>query len=81
MKPRKWIYEEFGLVNDTWHLTKRAKKEGIQIHPVAVGRKGPRHMLSKEARIDQMVPDFREGRIWLPDIYGEEGRPPVIFRA
>lgn len=66
-KPHKWLYEEYGLMNDTWYLGQRAKKEGVGVHPIAVGRKGPRHMLSKESRIEGLIPDFREGRIWLPD--------------
>jgi hypothetical protein len=78
-KPRRWIYEEIALNNDTWHLAKRADKENIRIHPIPVGRKGPRHLLSKESRIEEMISDFREGRIWLPNIYGAEGIPPVPF--
>lgn len=80
-KPRRWIYEELGLNSDTWHLNKRAKKENIRIHAVPVGRKGPRHMMSKETRIEELIPDWREGRIWLPDIYGEAGRAPVPFAS
>lgn len=76
-KPRKWIYEEVGMVNDTWYLSQRARKANLHIHPVPVGRKGPRHMMSKEARIEQLTSDFREGRIWLPDVFRSEN--PVPF--
>jgi len=65
-RPKKWIYEEFGLMNDTWELNKAAKAAGINIYPIPVGRKGPRHMLPKEDRIEGLIPDFREGIIWLP---------------
>jgi len=80
-RPKRWLYEEYGLLSDTWYLEQEAKKAGIHIRPIPVGRKGPRHIMSKEARIESLIPDFREGRIWLPDIWGDQGerRPPVPF--
>jgi hypothetical protein len=79
--PRKWIYEEIGLQRDTWYLSQLAKKEGLSIRAIPVGQKGPRHMLSKEQRIDELTIDFSMGRIWLPDIYGnkEENVEAVAF--
>lgn len=65
--PSRTVYEEYGLVNDTYHLEQRYKKEGIRLHPIPIGRKGPRHMLSKEMRIEQLASDFREGVICLPN--------------
>lgn len=65
-RPRRFIYEEFGLVSDTFYLNKRFKKEGISIRPIAVGRKGPRALQSKESRIAELRSDFREALIWLP---------------
>jgi hypothetical protein len=78
-QPRKWLYEEYGLLSDTWYLEQRAKQLGIRTKPIPVGRKG--RQLSKESRIEALIPDFREGRIWLPDIYGndEENRAPLPF--
>lgn len=80
-KPRRWIYEEVGLQNDTWYLKQAAKKEGVAVNPIAVGRKGPRHMITKDKRIRELTSDFSLGRIWLPDIYGDEkeSRPAVPF--
>ena len=66
-KPRRWLYEEIALNSDTWALTQRAKAANIHIYPIPVGRKGKWHMLSKESRIESLIPDFREGRIWLPN--------------
>lgn len=65
-RPKRWIYEEFGLMTDTWELNKASKAAGINIYPISVGRKGPRHMMPKEDRIQGLVPDFREGILWLP---------------
>ena len=70
---RKWsqvqtIYEEYGLVNDSYYLTEKMREEGFktEVYPIPVGRKGPRHMLSKSERIDGIIPLFREGKIHLP---------------
>ena len=80
-RPKRWLYEEYGMVSDTWYLEQEAKKAGIHTKPIGVGLRGPRHSLSKETRIEGLIPDFREGRIWLPDIWGDvtEGRPAVPF--
>jgi len=79
--PRRWLYEEYGLVSDTWYLEQEAKRAGVHIKPIPVGRKGPRHIMSKQSRIESLIPDFREGRIWLPDIWGDAaaGQAPVEF--
>lgn len=68
---RRWnpeinIYEEYGLVNDTWYFNEAAEKGGFDAVLTPVGKKGPRHNLSKEQRIDGLKPWFQEGRIFLP---------------
>ena len=65
-RPHRTVYEEYGLVNDTWYLEQEYRKRGIRAYPQAVGRKGARHQLTKESRIEGLIPDFREGRICLP---------------
>lgn len=80
-QPRKWLYEEMSLSTDTWYLEQQGRKLGLRTKPTPVGRKGARHQFSKETRIEGLIPDFREGRIWLPDVWGdkEEHREPVPF--
>ncbi|KKU98317.1 MAG: hypothetical protein UY28_C0004G0055 [Candidatus Amesbacteria bacterium GW2011_GWB1_48_13] len=67
-KQQQTIYEEYGLLSDTYYLTEKMQEEGfdIRVYPVPVGRSGPRHNLSKDLRIDAIVPFFSEGRIYLP---------------
>ena len=55
------------MVRDAWFLERELKKAGINLKPIPVGRRGPRHMLSKETRIEGLIPMFREGIICLPD--------------
>jgi hypothetical protein len=76
-KPRRWLYEELGLSADTWYLTKACKQAGVTVHPIPVGRRGPRHMLSKEQRIEELEGDFRSGLIGLPDPEKVAGVPRV----
>jgi hypothetical protein len=68
---RRWspeinIYEEYGMVTDTWYFNEAAEKNGFDAVLTPVGRKGPRHNLSKATRIDGLKPWFEEGRIFLP---------------
>ena len=67
-KQQQTIYEEYGLLSDTYYLTEKMQEEGFdtRVYPVPVGRSGPRHNLSKDLRIDAIVPFFSEGRIYLP---------------
>lgn len=64
-KPLRFLYEEYGMNNDSYYLNIEMAKAKIRIHPITVGRKG-RANQSKETRIEGLQPDFREGRIWLP---------------
>jgi len=65
-KPRRFVYEEQGLVSDTFYLNQRMAKENLVLRPVAVGRKGPRAQLTKESRIRELRSDFAQARIWFP---------------
>lgn len=65
--PIRWLYEEYGMVRDAWTLEREMKKAALHLKPIPVGRRGPRHMLSKETRIEGLAPLFREGIICLPD--------------
>jgi hypothetical protein len=66
-KPVRAVYEEYGLVNDSWYLNKRMKDLGFNARAIPVGRKGRAFRHSKGDRIDSLIPDFREGMLWLPD--------------
>jgi hypothetical protein len=67
-KQRQTIYEEYGLVNDSYYITERMRESGFEekLFPIPVGKSGPRHNLSKAERIKAIIPFFREGRIYLP---------------
>lgn len=65
-KPRQLIYEETGMVTDSYYLTERFKRERLAVRIDKVGRKGPRAQMAKEDRIRELVPEFQSGRIWLP---------------
>lgn len=68
---RRWtpelnLYEEYGLVNDAYYFNQAAEEHGFDAVLTPVGKKGPRHNLSKEARIDGLKTWYEEGRIILP---------------
>jgi hypothetical protein len=70
---RKWnqrqtIYEQYGLVNDSYYITEKMREAGFdtRLYPIPVGRSGPEHLISKNERIKGIVPLFKEGRIFLP---------------
>lgn len=67
-RPQQVIYEEYGLSNDTFYIREKMKLANMdqKFYPIPVGKKGPRHTLSKNERIRAVIPFFREGRIWLP---------------
>jgi hypothetical protein len=64
---RRMIYEEYGLSADVHYLKKEFRDKGIGVLPEAVGRKGPRHQLSKEDRIRGLIPTFRDAVIVVPE--------------
>ncbi len=64
----EWIlWEEVGMSSDTFYLDREVEAYGLNCPVIPVGRKGPRHNWSKHQRIMQLIPDFKEGRIVLPD--------------
>jgi hypothetical protein len=71
-KAKQVIYEEYSLVADTYFLKLKLEAEGItDLNVISVGRKAIKGMsgggrLKKADRIMQLVPDFRDARIWLP---------------
>lgn len=67
-RPQQVIYEEYGLVSDTYYITEKMKEAKMEerFYPIPVGKKGPRHNLSKNERIKGIIPFFRENRIFLP---------------
>jgi hypothetical protein len=65
------VYEEYALAADSYFLKLKAEAEGLtQLLVTSVGRKAIKGMsggrLKKHDRIMQLVPDFRDARIWLP---------------
>lgn len=67
-RPQQVLYEEYGLVNDAYYITKAMQDQNMdaRFYPIPVGKKGPRHNLSKNERIKGIIPLFREGKIFLP---------------
>jgi len=60
------LYEEMGMVSDSFFFNRASEEKGFDAVLTPVGRKGPRHLLSKEQRIEGLQPRYREGRIILP---------------
>ncbi len=65
-KPIRVGYEEYGMVADIPYLRERMDQVSFHFQLQELGRKGPQHNLKKKDRIRQLIPLFREGRIWLP---------------
>lgn len=65
-QPKALYYEEYGAMADTYFLKLEMQKQELLVFPTVVGRRGSHHNMSKEHRIWQLIPDFRDGRIWLP---------------
>lgn len=76
-RPKAIYYEEYALTADTYFLSRALESEGLASLPgmdggvtvTSVGRKAQHFSggrLKKHDRIMQLVPDFRDGRIWLP---------------
>ena len=59
-------YEQYGLLADIPYLRERMEQSNYRFNIQELGKKGPSHNLSKKDRIRQLIPIFREGRIWLP---------------
>ncbi|MDE2232844.1 MAG: hypothetical protein KGJ90_01815, partial [Patescibacteria group bacterium] len=66
-RPIKVGYEEYGMIADIPYLRDRMAKSNYYFTLQELGRKGPQHNLKKRDRIRQLIPLFREGRIWLPE--------------
>jgi hypothetical protein len=65
------VYEEYALAADTLFLKIKLEAEGMdELSVISVGRKAIKGMtggrLKKHDRLMQLIPDFRDGRIWLP---------------
>lgn len=80
------LYEETGMSSDSFYLDRDIEKYGINCPVIPVGRRGARHMRSKDSRIADLIQDFREKRIVLPgveDITDDGGagvRPRFIYK-
>lgn len=70
-RPQRVLYEEYGLVQDTFYITRAMRDANLdeRFYPISVGGRGPRHNMSKNARIEAIKPWFREGKIWLPKVF------------
>jgi len=63
-----WIlWEEVGMSSDSFYLDQEIEAFGLNCPVIPIGRRGPRHNWSKHQRIMQLIPDFKEGRIVLPN--------------
>jgi hypothetical protein len=77
-KPRGIYMEEYAIASDSYFLEKALQAQGLAQLPgqdsggavvVSVGRKAGHYSggrLAKADRIMQLVPDFRDSRVWLP---------------
>ena len=80
------LYEETGMSSDSFYLDRDIEKFGINCPVIPVGRRGPRHMRPKDARIADLIQDFRESRIVFPGVEditeeGEMGvRPRFMYK-
>jgi hypothetical protein len=68
---RKWGvikigFEEYGLMSDSYHLENALRQASVSVPVIPLGRSGPTHRLSKEDRINNLVPLFRGGQIVMP---------------
>lgn len=67
-KPIRVGYEEYGMVADIPYLKERMDQANYHFSIQELGRRGPEHNLKKKDRIRRLIPLFREGRIWLPEL-------------
>jgi hypothetical protein len=67
-QPKQFIYEEIGLNSDTYFIRKMLKDDNHppRFYPIPVGRSGPRHLMSKSLRIQELKPIFFDHKIILP---------------
>ena len=65
-RPKQWIYEEIALNSDTYFLRKMMQEKNLHFYPIPVGRRGPRHLLTKQLRIKELIPLFFDRKIVLP---------------
>jgi hypothetical protein len=70
-KPLQIIYEETGLNADTYFIRKLMEERDmpVRFYPISIGRRGPRHQMSKGTRIKMIRPLFSSGRIVLPKTF------------
>lgn len=61
------LFEETGMQSDSFYLERDVDRYGLNCPIIPVGRRGARHMDSKETRIRLLTNAFREGRIVLPN--------------
>jgi len=83
--PSQVIYEELGLASDTYFIRKMIRDKNLPVrwYPISVGRKGTRHLLSKESRIKLIIPLWFDHKIILPKQFlyvNSEGRKVDLTR-
>ena len=66
-KPRKVVYEEYGIQSDRQALEMVMEQESYRFEITPVGIKGPAGKVSKTDRIQWLIPLFEQGKIYLPD--------------
>jgi predicted phage terminase large subunit-like protein len=79
-RPRKVLYEEYGMMSDVQSLKMEQDREGYRFEVQTVGG-----MMGKPERIAKLVPLFEQHRIYLPDRLerhsDELGRPVDMVKA
>jgi phage terminase large subunit-like protein len=66
-KPRKVVYEEYGIMNDRQTLQMVMDQENYRFEVTPVGIKGPWGKRSKTDRIQDLIQLFANSKIYLPD--------------
>ncbi len=61
-KPIAVGYEEYGMQSDIFYIRERQAKESYRFPIISLGGR-----VSKEDRIERLVPVFENGRMWLPE--------------
>ncbi|MDE1871784.1 MAG: hypothetical protein KGI06_06120 [Candidatus Micrarchaeota archaeon] len=65
-RPIRVGFEQYGLLSDVSYLKERMEQGNFRFTIQELGKTGIGHNLSKKDRVRQLIPTFREGRIWLP---------------
>lgn len=66
--PQRLYYETYGLNSDHVYIREKMQEDNYpaSAYPIPIGRSGPGHNNTKHSRIDNLIPLYSSGRIYLP---------------